>query len=136
MSKRTLFALWGVMFIVCAALGFIPEPQGAVRFLLTALSVAFFVPPAWLLYTAGQTRDEHTRLLIRNLSALSLALTLVLLVGNVLSALTSEFLGKLLHTVLVIVSAPMICSGYWVLSLFLWACLLMASLSIRKGRKG
>lgn len=136
MNKRTLFALWGVMFIVCAALGFIPEPQGAVRFLLTALSVAFFTPPAWLLYIAGQTGDEHTRLLIRNLSALSLALTLVLLVGNVLSALTSEFLGKLLYTVLVIVSAPMICSGYWVLSLFLWACLLMASLSIRKGRKG
>lgn len=134
MNKKTLFVLWGVLFIVCAGLGFIPEPAGAVRFALTALSVVFFLPPAWLLYTARQTGDEPTRLLIRNLSALSLILTLVLLVGNVLSALASEFVGGLLHTVLVIVSAPMVCSGYWVLSLFLWACLLMASLTRGKGK--
>jgi len=33
-----------------------------------------------------------------------------------------------LHIMLVIVSSPMVCSGNWALSLFLWACLLVASL--------
>lgn len=136
MNKKSLFVLWGVLFIVCAGLGFIPDQEGAVRFVLTALSLVFFLPPALLLHAAGRTGDAHTRKLIRNLSALSLGLTLVLLVGNVLSALASEFVGGLLHTVLVIVSAPMVCSGYWVLSLFLWACLLMASLSGRKQKSG
>ena len=128
MKKQTLFALWAVSFIICAGLGFIPEPAGAIQALLTILSVAFFVPPAWLLYTARHTGDTATIKLIRSLSALSLFLTLVLLILNFLTALSSELLGTVLYYVLVIVSAPMICSGYWVLSLFLWACLLMVSL--------
>ena len=66
---------------------------------------------------------------MRNLSALSLGLTLAVLILNFMSALGSETLGNVLYYVLVVVSAPMICSGYWVLSLFLWACVLMVSLS-------
>ncbi len=134
MKKSTLFALWGCLFIICAGLGFIPAPAGAVRFLLTALSVGFFVPPAVLLYRAKQEKDTHILQLIRNLSALSLLVTMIALIGNFLSALSSEFLGNLLHAVLVIVSSPMICCGYWALSLFLWACLLMVSLQSLKKR--
>ena len=124
MNKKVLFALWGVLFILCAALGFLPEPQGALKILMTGLSVLFFLPPALLLYRS----DRETALLVRNLSALSLGVTLVTLVLNFVLAVSSEILGTILHYVLVVVSAPMICSGYWVLSLFLWACLLMASM--------
>ena len=128
MNKKTLFALWGGMFILCAALGFIPEPEGAARVVLTLLSLAFFAPPAWLLYRAGKEKDAHSLKLVRNLSALSLGLTLVLLIGNFLSALSSEVLGNIVYYILIIVSSPMICSGHWASSLFLWACLLMVSL--------
>ena len=128
MNKKTLFALWGGMFILCAALGFIPEPESAARVVLTLLSLAFFVPPAWLLYRAGKEKDVLSLKLVRNLSALSLGLTLVLLIGNFLSALGSEALGNVVYYILVIVSSPMICSGHWASSLFLWACLLMVSL--------
>ena len=119
MNKKALFVLWGVLFILCAGLGF-----GAAAWWKTAVSVLFFVPPAALLYGA----DRETALLIRNLSALSLGITLVTLIMNFVLAVSSETLGNFLHAVLTIVSAPMIASGYWVLSLFLWACLLMASL--------
>ena len=129
MIQHTLFALWGGLFALCAGLGFVPEPEGALRFLLTAASLAFFLPPAALLYRAGKMRDVHTLKLIRNLSALSLGLTLILLIGNFLTAFSSEALGTMVHCVLVIVSSPMICSGHWAMSLFLWACLLMVSLS-------
>ena len=128
MKNKVLFALWGSLFILCAALGFIPAPSGICRGLLTALSLVFFLPPGLLLYRAKKQGDTHVRLLIRNLAALSLILTLVLLVSNLVLAFASAAVGNLLHGVLVIVSSPMVCSGYWALSLFLWACLLMASL--------
>ena len=128
MNKTAYFSLWGGMFILCAGLGFIPEPAGILRGLLTGISVLFFVPPALLLYRAGKTQDDGSRLLVRNLSALSLMLTLILLVLNFLTALGSDVLGRILYSVLIIVSSPMVCSGYWALSLFLWACLLMGSL--------
>ena len=129
MNKKLLYTLWGGLFILCAGLGFIPEPEGTLQFILTAASVLFFLPPAMLLHRA----DAADAKLIRNLSSLSLGLTLVLLVLNFLTALRSEFLGQVLHYTLVIVSSPMICSGHWALSLFLWACLLMASLG-KSGR--
>ena len=135
MNRKFLFALWAGLFIVCAAMGFIPEPTGAARVLLTLLSVAFFVPPALLLYQAHRDADLPVLRLVRNLSALSLGLTLALLVLNFLSALRSETLGDILYNILTIVSSPMVCSGCWVLSLFLWACLLMVSLKGLRKKK-
>ena len=135
MNRKFLFALWGGLFIVCAAMGFIPDPAGVGRVLLTLLSIAFFVPPALALYQAIQDGDRPVLRLIQNLSALSLGLTLVLLVLNFLSALRSETLGNILYHILIIVSSPMVCSGCWVLSLFLWACLLMVSLKGLRKKK-
>lgn len=128
MKKQALFGLWAAGFIVCAALGFIPDPQGAVRTVLTLLAIAFFVPPAVLVYRAVKDADKHTLQLIRNLSFASLGVTAVLLAANFLSVLGSKTLGNFLYIMLTIVSSPMICSGSWALSLFLWACLLMVSL--------
>ena len=132
MKNKSLLAIWGIFYIICAGLGFIPEPEGAVRIFLTAISVLFFVPPAILLFDAFSAGDEKTIRLIRLLSALSLALTLVLLTANFLAALGASWLGTLLHILLVIGTAPMLCSNYWVLSLLLWAVLLVASCQKRK----
>lgn len=132
MTKKAYYILWAGLFILCAGLGFIPEPAGFLRFFLTALSILFFLPPAMLVYFAGKQGDKLTLKLIRNLSATSLGLTLGLLIANFMSLMAPEALGNVLYGVLVIVSSPMVCSGYWVLSLFLWACLLMACLKLLK----
>ena len=132
MKNKSLLAIWGIFYIICAGLGFIPEPEGTVRIFLTAISILFFVPPAILLFDAFSAGDEKTIRLIRLLSTLSLALTLVLLTANFLAALGASWLGTLLHILLVIGTAPMLCSNYWVLSLFLWAVLLVASCQKRK----
>ena len=123
MNKKALFVLWGGLFILCSGLGFLPRPQGVVKGMMTALSVLFFLPPLLLLWKA----DRQTSLLIRNLSAMSLGITLITLILNFVLAVSSETLGNILHNILAVVSTPMICSGYWVMSLFLWACLLMVS---------
>lgn len=132
MTKKLYYVFWAGLFILCAGLGFIPEPSGFLKYFMTALSVLFFLPPAVLVYFAGNRGDSLTLKLIRNLSAASLALSLLLIIGNFMSLMASEAVGNVLYAVLVIVSSPMVCSGFWVLSLFLWACLLMASMMLLK----
>ena len=131
MKNRFLYALWGALFILCAGLGFIPEPAGALKVLLTALSVLFFLPPAVLVWRGRRDRNRTVLSLVRNLSFASLSLSVLLIIASFLTVFRSRLLGDILHGVLVVVSSPMICSGHWAMSLFLWACLLIASL-IRK----
>lgn len=134
MKHSLWFALWGLLFIICAGLGFIPEPEGILAAAMKTLALCCFLPPAVLAYRAAKEKDRHTLKLVRNLSALSLGLTLVLLILNFLTAFASETLGAALYYILIIVSSPMICSGHWAMTLFLWACLLMVSLGKLRGR--
>lgn len=135
MKQQTLFALWGGLFALCAALGFIPAPTGALKILLALLSVLFFLPPALLLYRSKNTGDRTPALLIRNFSAASLVLTAVLLIANFLSALAPVWLGNVLHGILVVVSTPMVCCGNWFFSMFLWACLMLGAIKILRNKK-
>ena len=134
MSNKTLYYIWGGLFILCGLLGFIPEPEGLVKALMVLSSVVFFVPGGMLLYLSKQEGDLRTIGIVRNLSVISLAVTLVLLVLNFLSGNASAAMGDFLYGLLVMLAAPMVCSQYWFLSLFLWACLLMTALSMGKKR--
>lgn len=132
MNRKFLFALWGALLTLCAGLGFLPEPEGITAGLLTAAAVAAFIPPALLLLTAKKAGDRRTAALIRNLAASSLVLTAMLLIANFASFSAPESLGRFLYSLLVILSAPMICSGHWALSLFLWAFLMIWAVSVLK----
>lgn len=135
MKKKTLFLIWGGLYILCALLGFIPEPQGMIKALLILAAAVFFVPGWMLFYQAFKSNDLPTFRIIRALSLVSLCATLIFLVLNFLSAGNPNVSGDLLYGFLIIFSAPMVCSQYWVASLFLWACLLMASISsLRKAK--
>ena len=127
MNKTSYYTTWAGISILCAGLSFIPEPAGFLKFLMIALSLGFFLPPAMLLYRAKKERDVFTVKLIRNLSLASLVLTVAVLIISVLSFLAPEWVGNFLHILLILVSVPMVCSQYWVLSLFCWASLLSAS---------
>lgn len=127
MKKTVLFALWGGLFVISAALGLADNTKAGLW-----VSILFFLPPSLLLYDAGKAGDKSAVLLIRNLAALSLGLTLVLLILNVVFAVRSQAVGNFLHGILGVVSTPMLASGYWALSLFLWACLLMVGRKLAK----
>ena len=132
MKRSSLLALWGILYIICAGLGFIPEPEGGVRVLLLMISLVFFVPPAIVLYDAIRCGDQKTVRLIRLLSAASLGITLLLIILSILTAASGDAVGSVLNVLLVVLSAPMFCSNYWALSLFLWAALLTASFTAKK----
>ena len=129
MKEKTLYGIWLFLFILCAGLGFIPEPAGFGKVILVILAILFFVPGMHLLVNAIPAGNKKTVLLIRKISAASLVLTLALLVANVFSVSASTTVGNILYGLLTVVSAPMICGQYWFLSMFLWACLLIGSLT-------
>ena len=128
MKKETLYIAWAGMYAVCATLGLIPVDSGVGKALFFLTSLIFFVPPGILAYNAVTTNDRKTLGWLRLLSACSLGLTLLFLIANILSAGASNRVGEALHGILALVSAPMFCSQYWLISLFLWACLLMVTL--------
>ena len=135
MKKNGLFVLWGVLFAACAGLGFMPQPAGALKWLLGILGLVFFAPPVLLLARAQESGDRAVAALVRNLAIASLVLTLLALVGNVLSLLGGVKLGNVLNAVLAIVSTPMFCSQIWVLSIFCWAFLMIAANKLVKKMK-
>ena len=125
MNRTSFYTVWAGLFIICAGLGFIPGPPGALKVLMIGLTLGFFAVPGWFLTWLDKRRDKlHIRIL-RNLAAASLGLTLVLILVNFMAFMAPEAVGTLLHILLIIVSAPMVCGQYWVLSLFLWACLMI-----------
>ena len=135
MEKRTLWIVWYVLFLICALLGFLPDPQGFWRVVLTLLGVGFFVPGGLLLKWASDRRDLPTVRQVFWISVISLSATTVALILNYLSVLWSELVGTILYGLLVVVSTPMICTGWWIVSLFGWACLLSTAVSLMRKLK-
>lgn len=123
MKQKTLYAIWGVLYALCCALGFLPQ-KGVI---LTVFSVLFFLPGVLILADAYQRQNQTALRTLRYVSLGSLVLTLALLAASFASAQGSLKLGDVLHYILGIVSVPMFCSSIWALSLFLWACLFIAS---------
>ena len=132
MSYRSIYRLWAFAFVLTAALGFIPNPSGVGLVLLRILSLAFFLPPALILIKEKKAGTCRHRTIINRLSLASLAITLFLLVANVMSAGGSQRLGNILYVLLTILSAPMECSKFYALSLFCWAFLMIATFPKKK----
>ena len=129
LSYKMLYIAWAVMFALTAVLGFLfPAAEGAgAKIALLVTAAVFFLPP-WLILRKG--RKEGKRFhgwLIGFLAMASIVLTIVLLVLNLMSPLWNEQVGIALNAALVIISAPMMCSNFYVLPLFLWGTLLAAA---------
>ena len=132
-SYKLLYIAWAAMFALTALLGLLlPEAQGtALRVVLALISALFFLPPALILIRARKRGDRFHIWMIRWLSLFSIGLTAALLCLNLMSARWGEAVGLGLHAALTIVSAPMVCSNFYVLPLFLWGTVLMAAFQRR-----
>lgn len=127
MKKTVLYCIWAAMYILCVGLAYIQNPPTASKIALAVIAALFFVPGGILLWDAFHAQDRKGILQIRIISIVSLSLTLVFLIANLMSIKASQAVGNALNDLLILVSSPMVCGQYWILSLFLWACLLSAS---------
>ena len=132
MTTKKLWLIWGIYYIVCAALGFIPQPQGFLFGLLLCIGLGFFIPGGMLLYRAVKHGERKSLRWLRDISLFSLVATVVLFILTVLAAAAPAILGDFLHFLMVICCAPMICAQVWLPVLFGWACMLMICLQHMK----
>lgn len=135
MNNQKISMIWAFLYGACAALGFIPNPVGALSGFMIVLSVAFFIPPAVLVYRSIKNRDFLILKKLRYLSLIWLGLTTVMVSLNFLSVEASEAAGKVLYWLLILVSSPMICSQTWIVPIFLWGCLLTVCLQYREKKE-
>ena len=134
MKMKSIWLSWLYMFILCAVLGFIPEPTGFFKVLFALIAACFFIPGFVLLTKADHRDDLKTITWVRNIAIAALCLNTVLIMLNFLSALMSEAWGHVLYVMLVIFASPMVCGQYWVLSLFGWAFLMIYAITLLKKR--
>jgi len=127
MKEKIIYILWGCLYALCVGLGTVNNAQGFGKVLLILTALIFFIPGLYLLWL-GHKQNRKILVRLRWVAIASLSLTLGLLVANMFTVLLSEQTGKLLHEILALVSAPMLCGQYWSISLFLWACLLFGTL--------
>lgn len=126
MSKlKKIWMIWAIAYAVCAVCGFFPAVNHLVYALFFMLALAFFVPAGFLIYEAVQRQDKKILRLIRNLSLISLSVTMVTIVLNFLTVHGEKVWGQVMYWLLILVSVPMVCGQIWAVSLFGWACVLM-----------
>lgn len=125
-KELILYAIWLCLYILCVGLGTVGQVEGIGKmfFILTAL--IFFIPGVMLLIMGIREKNKKTVLRVRMIAVCSLVLTVVLFCVNIVAAAAGR-VSPVLHDLLNLVSAPMFCSQYWVISLFGWASLLSAS---------
>ena len=127
LNKKILYLTWLCAYILCAGLGMITERNILGNLILTAISLAFFIPGILLLYKGIRENDLKILKTVRIISIVSLVLTLSLIVLNILLVFAGEAAGQALNDLLILVSAPMFCCYLRGLSPFLWACLFISS---------
>ena len=131
MLNTYLYIFWIFFYLLCAALGVLGLP-GWVG--ITAC-ILFFVPPAVLLYRCGRAGDRRGVARIRNISLAWLGFAVLMLILNIATVYMSAAAGAVLYYTMAVLCAPLVCGEYWILSLFLFSCLLMTSLQQLKHMK-
>ena len=127
MKKTILYIIWLCMAVLCIGLGTLEADSLLLQIPLAAIGIVFFVPPAIVMYDALESQNRKEILRLRLISILSLALTVIVLIAFVLSSAVGAESADFLYDLLNIVSCPMLCCQQWLISLFLWGCLLSAS---------
>ena len=131
-NTKKLWIIWAIAYVICTVCAFFPASNDAASGLFLLLSLGFFVPPAVLIYKGVTKKWPKILRVIRNLSIISLASTLVMILLNFVSIQLSEAWGVALYWILIVVSTPMICSQVWAVGLFGWAVLLFTCLNYLK----
>lgn len=133
-TYKTLYTIWAWLFALTAILGLLfPGVQNAAgRFFLALISVCFFIPP-WLILTKARAEgSRHHLRLVRYLAVASLSLTLLLFCAGIWSLPYGQPVGDLIHILMTVLCAPLVCSNYYVLPMFGWATLLTGSFGKEK----
>ena len=131
-KPKKLWIVWAILYGICTGLSFFITAPGIFSGAMTVLSIGFFIPGLLLILEGKKRGDAVLLKKVRLVCLLSLGLTTLAVVLNFFSANGSQAWGIAAYWFLLLVSTPMVCGQIWVISLFLWACLLMGSIACLK----
>ena len=134
MKLKSVWLSWLYLFVLCAALGFIPAGTGAFQVLFALVAAGFFVPGFVLLVKADHRDDEKTIRLIRNISLIALVMATLLIMFNYLTTIMTAAWGIVAYWMLVFLASPLVCGQYWILGLFGWASLMVYAVMLMQKR--
>ena len=123
------YCVWLCLYILCVGLGTIEEAAGIGKVLFILTGLIFFLPGVYLLHLGKREKNKKITLRVRIVAICSLSLTAIVFCANVIAVSADASVGRILYDMLNLVSAPMFCVRYWIISIFLWACLFSASLT-------
>ena len=121
------YCVWLCLYILCVGLGTVEEVEGIGKVLFILTSLIFFLPGIYLLQLGKREENKKMLLRVRIVAICSLLLTAIIFCANVAAIRADASVGRTLYDILNLVSAPMFCAQYWIISIFLWACLFSAS---------
>jgi len=127
LKERILYLIWLCLYIICVGMGTIIQRDTLMHIILMVLGLLFFVPAIILLYDGLTAGNKKMLLRIRIVSICSLVLTLSMIVLNIVAVKAGEDVGLVLNDLLILFSAPMFCTYWRGLSIFLWACVFISS---------
>ena len=130
-KELVLYGAWPCLYILCVGLGTVEQVEGLGKVLFILTSLIFFVPGVCLLVLGIGEKNQKMVLRVRIIALCSLALTVIVFCANLIAVTGSGETGSFLHDLLNLVSAPMFCSQYRIIGVFLWACLLVASFNTK-----
>ena len=123
------YCVWLCLYILCVGLGTIEEAAGIGKVLFILTGLIFFLPGVYLLHLGKRGKNKKITRSVRIVAICSLSLTAIVFCANVIAVSADASVGRILYDMLNLVSAPMFCVRYWIISIFLWACLFSASLT-------
>ena len=123
------YCVWLCLYILCVGLGTIEDAAGIGNVLFILTGLIFFLPGVYLLHLGKREKNKKITLRVRIVAICSLSLTAIVFCANVIAVSADASVGRILYDMLNLVSAPMFCVRYWIISIFLWACLFSASLT-------
>ena len=115
------YGVWIVFYIVAVLLSLLNAPGVLVRI----YSILFFVPGVLLAVWAAKEKNKKQIKRLRTICITSLVLTTVMLVVSFLTVNAASQTTRIVNSIFIILSEPLWISPSWVLSVFLWACVLM-----------
>ena len=126
-KEMIAYILWVCLYILCVGLGTVEDLQGFGKVLFVLTALIFFLPGGYVLYLGIREKNKKMLLRVRIVAICSLVMTVGVFAANVIAVAASSQVGRNLYDLLNLVSAPMFCSQYWIISLFCWGCLLSTS---------
>lgn len=129
-KKPVVYIMWAFWYLCCVFLCLGADPVGMAKVPFVVVGIATYAPPFYLLYLSK--KDAKTIKLVQIISIASLAAFVVLLALNLLSVKWNATAGLILDRLFNIFCAPIVCSQFWVVGLFLWASLLRVTILMLK----